>query len=124
MTGALRSGASTTRKPLGSVMRSTGYLVAGIRTALRTDTPATVTGRRPVRSAHRPHRVQDHVDDPVIVVVSTRDGDVQNRRTRPPDVDECQANQLVGRLEPRLVEAHPELRDPGRPAAERCLLVA
>src|SRR5437763_5550829 len=95
-TGALRSGASTTRKPLGSVRRSTGYLVAGIRTALRTDTSATVTGRRSIRSTHRPYRVEDLVHDVVVVVVGARDRDVENGGPRPADVDECDAHQLVG----------------------------
>src|SRR5262245_19974715 len=117
MTGALRSGASTTRRPLGSVRRSTGYLVAGIRTALRTDTSATVARPRPSRSTHRPDRVEDLVDDVVVIVVSARNRDVQDRRAGPADVDEREAHQLIGRLQPGLVEVHPELGDPGGPAA-------
>src|SRR6266487_2521280 len=116
MTGALRSGASTTRRPFGSVRRSTGYLVAGIRIpALRADTLATLTGRRGPHSSRRANGVQRRVDHPVVVAMGAGDRHVQHGGLGPADVDERDPHQLVGGLQPLLVEVHAERAHPGRP---------
>src|ERR687886_411120 len=101
-TGALRSGVSSTRRPLGRVRRSTGYFVAGMRMAR--DTTATLAGRAANPALRRPDRVHHFVDHRVVLPVRARDRDVENCRLGASDIDEDHRDQLVGGLQPGLVE--------------------
>src|SRR5690349_15043726 len=114
-TGALRSGVSTTRRPLARVKRSIGYFDAGIRTgALRRDTIATLT-----HGLCRAYGLQDVVGDVVELFVRLRYRHVQDGRLGPADVDQRDRDTLALGLEAGHREVQPELEDPGGPPAER-----